>query len=86
MAYVCLMVQMCPWISRRGASDENRWRAGFAVTFAALLWAAWRHHRGETPERVNFHSSLAVEIAWTIAPVVIVLLLVWPTARIFWTP
>jgi len=58
----------------------------FVVSFAALLWAAWRHHRGETPERVNFHSSLAVEIAWTIAPVVIVLLLVWPTARIFWTP
>ena len=58
----------------------------FVVTFTALLWAAWRHHRGETPERVNFHSSLAVEIAWTIAPVVIVLLLVWPTARIFWTP
>ncbi len=58
----------------------------FMVSFAALLWAAWRHHRGETPERVNFHSSLAVEIAWTIAPVVIVLLLVWPTARIFWTP
>ena len=58
----------------------------FVVTFATLLWAAWRHHRGETPERVNFHSSLAVEIAWTVAPVVIVLLLVWPTARIFWTP
>ena len=58
----------------------------FMVSFAALRWAAWRHHRGETPERVNFHSSLAVEIAWTIAPVVIVLLLVWPTARIFWTP
>lgn len=58
----------------------------FALAFSALLWAAWRHHRGETPERVNFHSSLAVEIAWTVAPVVIVLLLVWPTARIFWTP
>jgi cytochrome c oxidase subunit 2 len=58
----------------------------FVVSFAALLWAAWRHHRGETPERVNFHTSLAVEIAWTVAPVVIVLLLVWPTARIFWTP
>ena len=58
----------------------------FVVSFAALLWAAWRHHRSQTPGRVNFHSSLAVEIAWTIAPVVIVLLLVWPTARIFWTP
>lgn len=58
----------------------------FVVSFGLLLLASWRHHRGETPERVNFHSSLAVEIAWTIAPCVIVLLLVWPTARIFWTP
>ena len=58
----------------------------FAVSFAALLWASWRHHRGGSPERVNFHSSLAVEIAWTVTPCVIVLLLVWPTARIFWTP
>lgn len=58
----------------------------FVVSFAALLWAAWRHHRTGTPERGNFHSSLAIEIAWTIAPCVIVLLLVWPTARIFWTP
>lgn len=58
----------------------------FTVSFAALLWATWRHHRSGTPERVNFHSSLAVEIAWTLAPCVIVLLLVWPTARIFWTP
>jgi cytochrome c oxidase subunit 2 len=58
----------------------------FVASFGALLWASWWHHRGETPERVNFHSSLAVEIAWTVAPCVIVLLLVWPTARIFWTP
>lgn len=58
----------------------------FGVSFAALLWASWKHHRGGSPERVNFHSSLAVEIAWTVTPCVIVLLLVWPTARIFWTP
>jgi len=58
----------------------------FGLSFAVLLWAAWRHHRRGDVERVNFHSSLAVEIAWTIAPCIIVLLLVWPTARIFWTP
>jgi cytochrome c oxidase subunit 2 len=58
----------------------------FVVSFSALLWAAWRHHRSGTPERGNFHNALAVEIAWTLAPCVIVLLLIWPTARIFWTP
>jgi heme/copper-type cytochrome/quinol oxidase subunit 2 len=57
----------------------------FAVSFVVLLWAAWRHHRSGTSERGNFHSSLAVEIAWTFAPCVIVVWLVWPTARIFWT-
>ncbi len=56
------------------------------VSFVALLWASWQHHRAGSPERLNFHSSLAVEMAWTLAPCVIVLLLVWPTARIFWTP
>ncbi len=58
----------------------------FLLSFGVLIWVSWKHHRGETPERVNFHSSLAVEIAWTVAPCIIVLLLVWPTARIFWTP
>ncbi len=58
----------------------------FGLSFVALLWAAWRHHQQAARERVNFHSSLAVEIAWTIAPCIIVLLLVWPTAKIFWSP
>jgi len=58
----------------------------FAVSFAALLVASWRHHRSGQRAGENFHSALWVEIAWTAAPCLIVLLLVWPTARIFWTP
>lgn len=58
----------------------------FALSFAGLLMAAWRHHRRDRGEEGNFHSSLLVEISWTIVPCVIVLILVWPTARIFWTP
>jgi len=57
----------------------------FAVSFAVLLVAAWRHHRADKSEGVNFHSALWVEISWTIVPCVIVLVLVWPTVRIFWT-
>jgi cytochrome c oxidase subunit 2 len=58
----------------------------FVGAFSALLWFAWRHHLGRQSEQANFHSSLAVEIAWTVVPCIVVLLLVWPTARIFWTP
>jgi cytochrome c oxidase subunit 2 len=58
----------------------------FVLSFSALLLAAWRHHRRGKAEQGNFHSSVLVEISWTIVPCVVVLVLVWPTARIFWTP
>jgi cytochrome c oxidase subunit 2 len=58
----------------------------FVGAFSALIWFAWRHHLGRQSEQANFHSALGVEIAWTLVPCVVVLLLVWPTARIFWTP
>jgi len=57
----------------------------FVVAFAGLLLASWRHHRAVKLGQENFHAELWVEIAWTLAPCVIVLLLVWPTARLFWT-
>jgi len=57
----------------------------FAGAFVVLLWASWRHHRAQRAVGENFHAELWVEIAWTLAPCVIVLLLVWPTARLFWT-
>lgn len=56
----------------------------FAVSFALLLLAAWRHHRADKSGDANFHSALWVEISWTIVPCVIVLVLVWPTVRVFW--
>jgi len=58
----------------------------FVGAFSALIVFAWRHHRRADEQRPNFHSSWLVEIAWTVVPCVVVLLLVWPTARIFWTP
>ena len=58
----------------------------FAVSFALLLLAAWRHHRANQSDSANFHDSLWVEISWTIVPCVIVLVLVWPTVRTIWLP
>ncbi|MCK9215748.1 MAG: cytochrome c oxidase subunit II transmembrane domain-containing protein [Rhodoferax sp.] len=56
------------------------------LSFAALLWVSWRHHRRGQVAQGNFHSSLVIEMAWTIAPCIMVLLLVWPIVRIFWVP
>lgn len=56
----------------------------FVVVFAAMFFMAWRHHRRGAEEQSNFHGSVAIEMGWALIPCVIVLLLVWPTARIFW--
>lgn len=53
----------------------------FCLVFVAMLGVAWRQHRKGTSSAPNFHGSLAVEVCWALAPLLIVLLLVWPTAR-----
>ncbi len=56
----------------------------FALVFVVMLHSVWRHHRSGAHEQTNFHGSVAVEICWAVAPFVIVVLLVWPAARVFW--
>ncbi|MDT8989661.1 cytochrome c oxidase subunit II transmembrane domain-containing protein [Curvibacter sp. APW13] len=52
----------------------------FAVVFGVMLVSAWRQHR-RGGEADNFHPSVAVEVSWAVAPLVIVVMLVWPAAR-----
>jgi cytochrome c oxidase subunit 2 len=53
----------------------------FAVVFGVMLVSAWRQHRRGDGGEANFHASVAVEVSWAVAPLVIVVLLVWPAAR-----
>jgi cytochrome c oxidase subunit 2 len=53
----------------------------FAVVFGVMLVSAWRQHRRGHGQASNFHGSVAVEVSWAVAPLVIVVLLVWPAAR-----
>lgn len=53
----------------------------FAVVFGVMLVSAWRQHRRGGAQDTNFHGSVAVEVSWAVAPLVIVVLLVWPAAR-----
>lgn len=56
----------------------------FALVFGVMFYSIWKHHRSGANEQANFHGSVAVEICWALAPLVIVVLLVWPAARVFW--
>lgn len=56
----------------------------FLGSLVTLLWVTWRHHRAGRSTKTNFHDALSVEMAWTLVPAVIVLLLLWPIAQVFW--
>ena len=58
----------------------------FAASFAALLLAAWLHHRAAKVHGGNFHGDLWVEISWSVVPCLMVVALVWPTVKAFWGP
>jgi cytochrome c oxidase subunit 2 len=53
----------------------------FAVAFALMVASVWLHHRRGTNDSTNFHKSIVVELCWALAPLAMVVLLVWPTAR-----
>ena len=56
----------------------------FLASVVTLLWVTWRHHRLGKQTQTNFHARLSVEMAWTLVPAVMVLVLVWPMAQAFW--
>ena len=53
----------------------------FGLAFAVMVVSAWLQHRRGAKETSNFHGSVAVEVCWALAPLVIVMQLVWPTVR-----
>jgi cytochrome c oxidase subunit 2 len=56
----------------------------FVSVFAAMFLSVCKRHRSGVGSHTNFHESVALEICWALVPCVIVVLLVWPAARIFW--
>jgi cytochrome c oxidase subunit 2 len=54
----------------------------FTAAFALMVVSAWVRHRGGTKDATNFHKSIAVELCWALAPLIMVAVMVWPTARL----
>jgi cytochrome c oxidase subunit 2 len=44
----------------------------FVAVFAVMFYSIWKHRKSVGHKPANFHESVAVEIAWTIVPFVIV--------------
>ena len=53
----------------------------FAGVFGAMLFAVIYHRKSERHKTAHFHENTAVDVIWTIVPILILVALAWPVAR-----
>ncbi len=49
--------------------------AVFLIVFAVMFYSIWKHRKSVGHKAANFHESVAVEIAWTVVPFIIVVVM-----------
>ncbi len=54
----------------------------FVAVFGVMFYSIWKHRKSVGHKAVNFHESTAVEIAWTIVPFVIVIVMALPATKL----
>jgi cytochrome c oxidase subunit 2 len=53
----------------------------FAAVFGVMFYSIWKHRKSVGHKAANFHESVKVEIAWTVIPFVIVILMALPATK-----
>ena len=53
----------------------------FVVVFGVMFYSIWKHRKSLGHKPATFHESVKVEIAWTIVPFVIVILMALPATK-----
>lgn len=53
----------------------------FIGVFGVMFWAVFNHRKSRGAVAAHFHENTAVEIAWTIIPILILLGMAWPATR-----
>ena len=53
----------------------------FVAVFGVMFYSIWKHRKSVGHKAANFHESVKVEIAWTVVPFVIVILMALPATK-----
>lgn len=53
----------------------------FVAVFGVMFYSVWKHRKSVGHKAANFHESVKVEIAWTVIPFVIVILMALPATK-----
>jgi len=54
----------------------------FIGVFSVMFYSIWKHRKSRGVQPANFHESVAVEVAWTIVPFIIVILIALPATKV----
>lgn len=54
----------------------------FVAVFGVMFYSIWKHRKSVGHKAANFHESVAVEIAWTIIPFLIVIGMALPATKV----
>jgi cytochrome c oxidase subunit 2 len=53
----------------------------FVAVFGVMFFSIWKHRKSVGHKAANFHESVKVEIAWTVVPFIIVILMALPATK-----
>jgi cytochrome c oxidase subunit 2 len=54
----------------------------FLAVFAVMFYSIWKHRKSVGHKAATFHESVTVEILWTLAPFIIVILMALPATKV----
>ena len=54
----------------------------FVAVFAVMFYSIWKHRKSKGFKAADFHESVSVEVAWTILPFIIVILMALPATKV----
>jgi len=54
----------------------------FVAVFAVMFYSVFAHRRSKGQQAVQFHEHSTVELLWTIIPLIILILMAWPAAKV----
>ena len=53
----------------------------FVAVFGVMFYSIWKHRKSVGHQPASFHESVKVEIAWTVVPLIIVVIMAIPATR-----
>ena len=54
----------------------------FIGVFAVMFYSIWKHRKSQGAKAADFHESVTVEVAWTVLPFIIVILMALPATKV----